>query len=160
MLSVFARGLKKRIQGKKKADKLLLEVKVQAKAVTQGSNSKMGGKEDGGEVEGVGEMVISPPVSSIDMACTFPSNSGFEAEDEAGKGRGSVTMVDNQDDDADDDEEQELELDSDSDDNDTPMSSTLPRSPTAAMQFLSISAHTASNPFVDEDFEMRPASSP
>jgi hypothetical protein len=66
-------------------------------------------------------------------------------------------MVDNQDD---DDGEQEFELNLDSDDNDTPMSSTLPRLPTAAMQFLSISAPTASNPCVDEDFEMTPASSP
>ncbi|RXW15949.1 hypothetical protein EST38_g9907 [Candolleomyces aberdarensis] len=130
MLSVFARGLKKRIQGKKKKEKL----KAKAKE------------------EDAGEMVISPPPSSIGMACTFATTQ----EDEATwKRRGSVTMVEDG-----DDEGQEIELDL-SQDADTPMSMSdpLPRSPTTGMRLLSIE-----DPFgtpgargdVDEDCEMTP----
>ncbi|KAJ2916646.1 hypothetical protein MD484_g3759, partial [Candolleomyces efflorescens] len=168
MLSVFARGLKKRIKGKRKADKALLKEKAKADAAAQGSSSKSATGGEGVEVgkgEGEGEMVISPPVSTVVMASPFPPTlthfgSEVNADDEVWKRRGSVAMLDNHDDA--DDEQEEIELDSDDTDTDTPMSPTLPRLPTTAMQFLSISPPTPkpANPFVDEDFEMTAESSP
>ncbi|RXW25122.1 hypothetical protein EST38_g746 [Candolleomyces aberdarensis] len=155
MLSVFARGLKKRIQGKKQ--------------------KKLKDKAEGGKMkeEDAGEMVISPPPSSIGMGCTFAS---AQEVDLAWNRRGSFMMVeDNEDADDECDDGHEIELDmSQEEDADTPMSMSLPlpRSPTTGMQFLSISAPindtTVEESFgtpgarsdVDQDCEMTPASSP
>ncbi|KAJ2914046.1 hypothetical protein MD484_g6379, partial [Candolleomyces efflorescens] len=134
MLSVFARGLKKRMKGKKRA-----EERAKAKEKEQTREEGMG-------------MVVSPPVSSVGVQ--GPCLMDEEAT------RGGVSMVD-------DNDEQELADNTDElytyTDPDTQMT-TLPLSPMHT-QFLSTShpplpIPTPSDPFVDEDFEMTPASSP
>ncbi|KAJ2925158.1 hypothetical protein H1R20_g11938, partial [Candolleomyces eurysporus] len=152
---MFARGLKKRIQGKK-------QEKLKAKA-------------KGGKVkeEDAGEMVISPPPSSMGMEFTFAS--AQEDDLEWNRQRNFTMVEDNEDADDECDDGHEIELDlSQDEDADVPMSMSLPlpRSPTTGMQFLSISTpinHTdVKDPFgtpgairdVDEDCEMMLASSP